>query len=78
MVESGENVDLNDPRSPGWDGERCQVCGDGYDTVYWLPDDWWALITPKPDEPSAGLLCPECALLRITQWRLARWMKSLA
>lgn len=70
---------MPEPRSEQeWDGEHCQVCGKGYDTVYWLPDDWWALITPKPDQPGAGLLCPDCALLRLALLRLARWMKSLA
>lgn len=48
-----------------WDGERCQICGKGYDTVYWLPDGWWDMITPKPENPGAGLLCPDCALVRL-------------
>lgn len=43
------------------EGEHCQECGAAYDTVYWLPDDIWALITPKPDNAGAGLLCPTCA-----------------
>jgi hypothetical protein len=46
-------------------GERCQVCGQPYDDVYWLPDEWWHRITPKPDKPGAGLLCPQCALDRL-------------
>ena len=46
---------------PQFDGETCQACGAGYETVYWLPDDLWVLVTPKPDNPYAGLLCPSCA-----------------
>lgn len=48
-----------------WEGEHCQVCGDAYEDVYWLPDAWWAKITPKPEHPKAGLLCPDCALARL-------------
>jgi len=49
------------------EGEHCQACGRAYDDVYWLPDDWWAKITPKPDQPGAGLLCPDCALERLRE-----------
>lgn len=42
-------------------GEHCQSCGQAYATVYWLPDDVWARITPKPEQPGAGLLCVPCA-----------------
>lgn len=51
-----------------WDGEHCQVCGEGYDDVYWLPNEWWALINPSP-HPDGGLLCPDCALSRLRQAR---------
>lgn len=47
------------------EGERCQVCGHTYTDDYWLPDEWWSLITPKPNQPGAGLLCPSCALARL-------------
>lgn len=56
-------VALHDPRSPDWDGEHCQVCGQGYDDVFWLPDEWWDAISPK-QEAGAGLLCPRCVLVR--------------
>ena len=41
------------------DGEVCEACGDRYDTVYRIPDDVWAKITPR--EGSAGTLCLPCA-----------------
>lgn len=41
-------------------GEHCQDCGVAYATVYRLPDDVWARITPS-DNPFAGLLCLRCA-----------------
>jgi hypothetical protein len=44
------------------EGEKCQACGQTYATVYWLPDDVWACITPVPlQAEGAGLLCPPCA-----------------
>lgn len=42
-------------------GEECQSCWKYYTTVYWLPDDVWACITPRPLQEGAGLLCPPCA-----------------
>ncbi len=41
-------------------GECCQSCGKIYETVYKLPDDIWARITPSMDK-EAGLLCISCA-----------------
>lgn len=52
-------MDGQTPLGPG--AEVCQGCGSRYSTVYQLPDDVWAAITPKPDQPRAGLLCPPCA-----------------
>lgn len=43
------------------EGECCQACGVVYSTVYWLPDDVWAVITPRPENVRAGLLCLFCA-----------------
>ena len=43
------------------EGERCQCCGERYLTVYRLPDELWARITPRPESPGGGLLCPACA-----------------
>lgn len=51
----------------GWEGENCQACGVGYTDVYWLPNAVWEQITPAPDLPGAGLLCPACALQRIIE-----------
>lgn len=45
----------------GLEGERCQVCGIRYLTWYSVPDEVWALITPKTENLAAGLLCPTCA-----------------
>lgn len=66
-------------RTPeSWDGEVCQDCGIGYDTVYWLPDEVWAAITPAPETPEAGLLCPVCAEHRARQAGIdLRWTASL-
>lgn len=47
------------------EGGHCQACGNSYVDVYWLPDAWWIQITPKPENPGAGLLCPDCALARL-------------
>lgn len=46
---------------PEWTGEHCQDCGVAYATVYWLPDDVWERITPRPEQRGAGLLCLRCA-----------------
>lgn len=46
------------------EGETCQVCGTLYRDEYWVSDELWARITPKPESPKAGLLCPNCALKR--------------
>jgi hypothetical protein len=51
---------------------HCQACDLGYETVYWLPDDVWAAITPKPETPGAGLLCWPCALKRMMRLDLLR------
>ena len=42
-------------------GEHCQDCGAHYTTVYWLPTYVWVVVTPKPENLAAGLLCPACA-----------------
>lgn len=65
MADAGET---RQPMDDAWNGEHCQVCGKGYSDVYWLPDAWWEAMTPKPDQPGAGLLCPDCALVRLTSW----------
>ena len=44
-----------------WDGEHCQICGEGYATVYYLDDDVWEKIKPPGKSKGAGLLCPKCA-----------------
>jgi len=41
--------------------EACQDCGNQYETVYWVNDSLWRLISPKPESPGAGLLCIPCA-----------------
>lgn len=49
------------------EGEHCQDCGKTYgDFVYRIPDDVWEIISPKPDKPGAGLLCPMCTARRAT------------
>ena len=45
--------------SQEWEGEHCQDCGVVYQTVYLVPPDVWAEITPKSGK--AGLLCIVCA-----------------
>lgn len=42
-------------------GESCQACGRPYATVYAVPDEVWAEITPAPGRPGGGLLCICCA-----------------
>ena len=44
-------------------GETCRACGHRYATVYWLPDEVWALITPS-SALEGGTLCPRCADMR--------------
>jgi len=41
--------------------EGCQHCGRKYPEVYRVPNAVWAEITPKKDQPGAGLLCMACA-----------------
>lgn len=43
------------------EGETCHACGQHYAAVYWLSDEVWARITPRPESPGGGLLCPSCA-----------------
>lgn len=43
------------------DAEKCQNCGVRYLFVYWVADEVWPYITPKPENLEAGLLCPICA-----------------
>lgn len=52
---------LASTQCPVEDGERCQSCGHRFLSVYWLPDDVWAAITPKPEHTTAGTLCLPCA-----------------
>ena len=42
----------------GWQGEHCQRCGRGYQTVHLVADELWAEITGRTD--GGGLLCVEC------------------
>jgi len=51
---------LNRRRLSAGAGEHCQACGSPYETVYWLPDDLWAVVAPKPENLAAGTLCPRC------------------
>ena len=46
--------------------ETCQSCGRQYHTVYRVPDEVWAVISPKPVEGNGGggLLCPACCEMR--------------
>jgi len=46
-------------------GERCQSCKRLYPDVYSVPDNIWEIITPKPEQEGAGLLCPVCAIERL-------------
>ena len=48
-----------------WEGEHCHACHRPYTDVYWLPDPAWQAITLTPSNPTAGLLCPTCALQRL-------------
>jgi hypothetical protein len=47
------------------EGETCQACGNRYGDVYAVSDETWQRITPKPDQPGAGLLCPACMAIRV-------------
>lgn len=39
--------------------EKCQRCGKEYETVYRVPKEIWAKISPKSN--GNGLLCIKCA-----------------
>ncbi len=54
-------------------GEKCDLCGSHYTTVYLLADAIWKRICAKPwDGPgTGGTLCPSCADDAATQLGLA-------
>ena len=44
---------------------KCQQCGLKYKVDLNIPDWLWEKITPKPQTPSAGLLCGSCIMKNI-------------
>ncbi|MEB2353299.1 MAG: hypothetical protein OZ924_18055 [Burkholderiaceae bacterium] len=53
---------------------HCADCGMWYGDPAWVeavvPDEVWAIITPRPDNPGAGILCINCIARRCVQARL--------
>ena len=42
----------------------CDVCGSSFMTIYKVPDEVWKQIKPEGAVEGAGLLCPQCAMVR--------------
>lgn len=50
------------------EGETCHACGNKYGDHYWIEDEAvWQRISPKPEKPGKGLLCPHCATNRLAR-----------
>ena len=62
------------------DGEKCDDCGRHYSLVYRVPDHVWEKIAPKPVEgfKGGGLLCPDCAARRATDFGIVLYFDAAA